>query len=69
VATKAYRAKAVEAELEGKRLDAALIRRAAQSAPDKVDALADLHASSEYRAHLATVYTRRAVEAALSRAG
>jgi carbon-monoxide dehydrogenase medium subunit len=69
VATKGYRAKAVEAELKGKRLDATLIRRAAQSAPDKVDALADLHASSEYRAHLATVYTRRAVEAALSRVG
>jgi aerobic carbon-monoxide dehydrogenase medium subunit len=69
VATKAYRAKAVEAELKGKRIDAALIGGAAQSAPDKVDVLADLHASSEYRAHLATVYTRRAVEAALSRAG
>jgi aerobic carbon-monoxide dehydrogenase medium subunit len=68
VAPKAYRAKSVETELKGRGLDAAAVRRAAQRAPDGVDALADLHASSEYRAHLATVYTRRAVEAAHSRA-
>jgi len=69
VATKPYRAKAVEAELKGKNLDPALIRRAAQRAPENVDTMADLHASSEYRAHLAAVYTRRALEAALSRVG
>lgn len=68
VAPKVYRAKSVEAELRGKKLDLAAIRQAAQKATDGIEALADLHASSEYRSHLSRVYTRRALEAALSRA-
>src|SRR6185436_4610324 len=66
VVTKAHRAKAAETELLDKKLNAALIRRAAQRPPEKVDAMADLRASSEYRPHLAAVYTRRALEAALT---
>ena len=67
VTSKAYRAKSVEAELRGKKLDSAAIKQAAQKATDGIEALADLHASSEYRSHLSRVYTRRALEAALSR--
>jgi len=33
-----------------------------------VEALADLHASSEYRSHMAQVFTARALGIALSRA-
>jgi carbon-monoxide dehydrogenase medium subunit len=67
VTSKAYRAKSVEIELTGKKLDSAAIKQAAQKATDGIEALADLHASSEYRSHLSRVYTRRALEAALSR--
>ena len=65
VADKAYRAKAVEAELVGKRLTDDVIAAAASHAADDVDPLSDIHASSDYRAHLARVYARRAVAAAL----
>lgn len=67
VASKPYRAKAVEGELKGKKLDATLIAKAAQKAAEGADALSDLHASSEYRSHLANVYTKRAIEAALAK--
>jgi len=68
VGSRAYRAKSVEAELKGKKLDSAVIRQASKRASEGVEALADLHASSEYRSHLACVYTRRALETARSRA-
>ncbi len=67
VGPKAYRATAVEQALEGKGADA--IAGAAQHAADGIDCNDDIHASAEYRAHLASVFTRRAVEAALARAG
>lgn len=67
VASKAYRPKAVENVLKGQKLDRALVATAAGKAGDGVDALADLHASAEYRLHLAGVYTRRAIEAALAK--
>jgi carbon-monoxide dehydrogenase medium subunit len=67
VGSRAYRAKSVEAELKGKKLDSAVIRQASKRASEGVEALADLHASSEYRSHLACVYTRRALETAWSR--
>jgi aerobic carbon-monoxide dehydrogenase medium subunit len=69
VADKAYRAEAVEAVLKGHHPDAETITAAAQHAAEGVEALGDLHASSEYRAHLARVYTRRALEAAAARVG
>jgi aerobic carbon-monoxide dehydrogenase medium subunit len=68
VGSKAYRARQVEGELQGKTLDAAAIKKASQKASDGVEALADLHASSEYRSHVAQVFTGRALETALSRA-
>ena len=69
VAAKAYRAPAVERALAGQRTpSAAAIAAAAAHAADGVDALGDIHASAEFRVHLAQVNTRRALERALSRA-
>jgi carbon-monoxide dehydrogenase medium subunit len=68
IASKAYRAAAVESAVNGKKLDPAVIAAAAKHACDGIDANGDLFASADYRRHLAEVYTRRAVEAAASRA-
>jgi carbon-monoxide dehydrogenase medium subunit len=68
VAVKAYRASGVENALKGRALDAQIIAAAAEHAADAVDANEDLYASADYRRHLARVYTRRAIEAASSRA-
>jgi aerobic carbon-monoxide dehydrogenase medium subunit len=67
VAAKAYRAAAVESSLRGVELSAATIAAAAQKAADGVDPLSDIHASAEFRAHLARVQTKRALELAASR--
>ena len=67
VAAKAYRATAVEQALAGQRSSAAIALAAAHAADD-VQALGDMHASAEFRAHLAQVNTRRAIEQALARA-
>lgn len=69
VGPKAYRASGVEAALKGQPANAETFARAAEKAAEGVDPLDDLHASSEYRAHLARVFTRRALEKAASRAG
>jgi carbon-monoxide dehydrogenase medium subunit len=66
--SKATRAKGVEAALAGKPLDAQTIAAAAEKAADGIDASADLQGSVEYKQHLVRVYTRRALEAAASRA-
>lgn len=68
VASKVYRAAAVESALNGKPLDEQIISAAASHASDGVDANSDLYASEEYRRHLAQVHTRRAIQAAASRA-
>lgn len=68
IASKAYRATAVEQALVGSALDDAAINQAAGSAADGVSINGDLYASESYRAHLAQVYTRRAIETAASRA-
>jgi carbon-monoxide dehydrogenase medium subunit len=67
VAAKPYRATAVESALEGKELTVASIREAADKAADGAEPLNDIHASAEFRAHLAEIHTRRALEWALSR--
>jgi carbon-monoxide dehydrogenase medium subunit len=67
VAAKAYRATGVESALRGLELSAANIGTAAQKAADGIDALSDIHASAEFRAHLACVQARRALELAASR--
>jgi carbon-monoxide dehydrogenase medium subunit len=68
VAAKAYRATAVEQALAGQRTpSASAIAAAASRAAEGIDALGDIHASPEFRAHLAEVNTRRAIERALAR--
>jgi len=67
VAAKAYRAAGVESSLRGVELSAATIATAAQKAADGVDSLSDIHASMEFRAHLACVQTKRALELAAGR--
>jgi carbon-monoxide dehydrogenase medium subunit len=69
VSAKAYRATSVESALKGKSTDAKTLAAAAEHAADGVQANSDLFASGEYRKHLAQVYTRRALEQAVSRAG
>jgi aerobic carbon-monoxide dehydrogenase medium subunit len=64
---KPFRAAAVEAALTG-RAPAQALAAAAAHAADGIDPLADLHASAEFRAELARVYTHRALQAALARA-
>jgi carbon-monoxide dehydrogenase medium subunit len=63
---KAYRAADVERLLEGTAGSEADIRKAAETADAGAEANADLHASAEYRRHLARVYTARAISAALA---
>jgi carbon-monoxide dehydrogenase medium subunit len=67
VAAKPYRAAAVESALTGQAPGAALFAQASQKAADGIETLSDLHASAEYRAHLAVVQTRRALEEAAFR--
>ncbi len=67
VAAKAYRARAVEKKLEGQALTAETITAAAAKAANGIEPLGDIHASAEYRAHLAKVNTRRALELAAAR--
>jgi carbon-monoxide dehydrogenase medium subunit len=68
VAGKAYRASAVEQALVGKSLDEKTVADAASHAADGADVQSDLYASGEFRAHLASVYTKRAILKAASRA-
>ncbi len=68
VASIAYRATAVENQLVGKALDAQTIATAAEKAAEAVDVNEDIFASAEYRAHLARVYTKRAIQKAVERA-
>ena len=68
VGAKAYRATAAEDALRGKSPTAKTIEAAAAHAAEGIEVNSDLYASSEYRAHLASVYTRRALETALERA-
>ena len=63
----AYRARAVEAALAGSDGSAGSLAAAAAHATDGVTVNADIHADAEYRAAMAAVHTRRALEAALAR--
>jgi carbon-monoxide dehydrogenase medium subunit len=64
---KAFRAAGVESALSGKAIDGKTIDAAAAHAADGIDAMSDIHASAEFRAELARVYAKRALEQALSR--
>jgi carbon-monoxide dehydrogenase medium subunit len=67
VAAKAYRANAVESKLQSQPLTPENIADAASKAANRIEPLSDIHASAEFRAHLAKVNTRRALELAVSR--
>lgn len=62
-----YRAKAVESALTGSDGAPAAVAAAAEHATDGQTVNNDIHASRDYRARMAVVYTRRAIEAALGR--
>jgi carbon-monoxide dehydrogenase medium subunit len=62
------RAIATEIDLQGKPLTPQLIAGAAAKAADESDPVDDAYASAEYKRHVATVYARKAIEAAVARA-
>ena len=64
---KPYRATSVEKALEGTAGSPSDLQKASALVADGVDANSDLHASAEYRRHLAQVYTLRALGVATSR--
>jgi carbon-monoxide dehydrogenase medium subunit len=67
LSNRSYRATAAEKALEGKAGSAAEIQNAAALVAQDVDANSDLHASAEFRRHLAAVHAARALKAALAR--
>lgn len=58
----AYRAKSVEQQLMGKIANEETIREAAALAANEAELSQDLFASTEYRRHLCSVYTERALK-------
>jgi carbon-monoxide dehydrogenase medium subunit len=69
VAPTPVRIKAVEEALAGEALSDVLFERASQSASEGLDeTLSDVHATAEFRRHLAKVLTRRALTEAAARA-
>lgn len=64
----AFRATATEHALRGQAATAEAMAQAAEQATQGVEAMADIHASAEYRLHLARVYTKRALQQAVERA-
>jgi carbon-monoxide dehydrogenase medium subunit len=69
VGSHVFRAIKTEAELKGQKPDADTLKRACEKASDGIIALDDIHASADYRLDLARVYARRALQAAIGRAG
>jgi len=65
VSAKAYRATGVENALQGVKLNDETIGSAALHATEGADVNGDLFASADYRKHLAEVYVRRAISAAI----
>jgi carbon-monoxide dehydrogenase medium subunit len=65
----AYRATAVEQALTGTNGGSDALAAAAAHATDGHLVNSDIHADREYRTRMAEVYTRRALEAAIDRAG
>jgi aerobic carbon-monoxide dehydrogenase medium subunit len=65
---KAFRAAAAEKILRGKKASVKLFGEAARYTAQGIEPLSDLHASADYRREMAAVYTRRALERALTRA-
>ena len=68
VGSKAYRPTEVESALQGQPATEDAVRTAVQPIVDGIDVLGDIHASPEYRSHLARVLARRAILKAVERA-
>ena len=64
VSDKPYRAYELEDKLKGKKLDSKLLAEAAPAITPPVDVHQNIHASSDFRAHLARVYLGRTIAAA-----
>jgi aerobic carbon-monoxide dehydrogenase medium subunit len=62
------RAIPTEMELQGKPLTSQVIAAAATKAAEETDPDGDPYASADYKRHMATVYARKAIEAAVERA-
>jgi carbon-monoxide dehydrogenase medium subunit len=62
------RAIATEMELQGKPLTPQLIAAAATKAAEETDPVEDSYAGADYKRHVATVFARKAIEAAVERA-
>ena len=67
LSNRAYRARGTEKALEGTAGSVSEIQNAAALVAEGVDANSDLHASADYRRHLAVVYATRALMAAVAR--
>jgi len=67
--SKPFRAKGVEERLRGNPLKPDLIQDASFQVARGVEPLQDVHASAEFRAHLAQLYTVRAIQEAAKQAG
>ena len=67
VADAAYRARAVEDALSGTACGPEDLAAAAIHVADGVTVASDIHADAQYRAPMAVVYARRALEAARAR--
>jgi len=65
---KAFRARAAEERVRGNKLTAKLIEESAARVADGIEPLEDLHANAQFRAHLARVYSARAIQQAAKRA-
>ncbi len=68
LSAKPFRAQAVERRLRGKKLTKKLIEESVAQVGRGIDPLEDMHASADYRAHLARVFTYRAIEELASKA-
>ena len=62
---RAVRLPSVEAQLEGERPSAELVRRAGDSAAQEVRPLGDLRGSAEYKREMVRVHARRAIDTVL----
>jgi len=65
---KPFRASQVEEQLRGKKLAPSLVEEASSQATHGMDPLGDIHASAEFRAHLARLYTARGIQEAVRNA-
>ena len=68
LAPKPFRAVSSENLLQGAEIAPAAIQAAGAAVATDVEANSDLHASAEYRKHMAAIYAERAITLALSRA-